>query len=121
MVFAPKSTDNFYKLNKNSTKYPPAFQSDQSPSYDPQDAPNQEGIYLIDSGQCSIMHPTDQFNAKTLRRWDFFGEIDMLKVVGYQYFGDIVVATDEVTCFYISAENFKKIPVYEQMQMKMYC
>eukprot|EP00347_Sterkiella_histriomuscorum_P006255 403353470 len=67
-----------------------------------------DGIYIVDEGQCAIVNKSDNFESKTLRRWDFFGECDLLKVIG-------------VTCFFISNENFKKIPVYEQHVMKMYC
>lgn len=80
-----------------------------------------EGIYIIESGKCCIQHPNDEFMAKELTRWDFFGECDLLKVVGYTYFGDIVVTSDKVQVLFISTSAFKKIPVYEQFVMKQYC
>ena len=85
-----------------------------------EDDPNL-GIYLIDSGTCHLLHKYDGFNCRELRRWDFFGECDLLKVIGYTYFGDIVAISDEVRTLFISNANFKKIPVYEQLVMKQYC
>ncbi|CDW89040.1 tpr domain containing protein [Stylonychia lemnae] len=40
-----------------------------------------EGIYIIDQGKCRIIHKQDQFESKILRRLDFFGECDLLKVI----------------------------------------
>jgi hypothetical protein len=85
-----------------------------------EDDPNL-GIYLIDYGTCNLTHRYDGFNCRELRRWDFFGECDLLKVIGYTYFGDIVAVSDEVRTLFISNAKFKKIPVYEQLVMKQYC
>lgn len=60
-----------------------------------------------------MVHPNDKFMAKELRRWDFFGECELLKVIGYTYFGEIIATSDEVRVLFISQANFKKIPVYE--------
>jgi hypothetical protein len=40
-----------------------------------------EGLYIMQSGVCSIVHKYDQFEVKELRSWDFFGECDLLKVI----------------------------------------
>ena len=40
-----------------------------------------DGIYIIEEGQCEIISSTDGFIPKTLRRWDFFGESELLKVI----------------------------------------
>ena len=40
-----------------------------------------EGLYIIESGKCEIIHRFDNFKAKELRKWDFFGECDLLKVI----------------------------------------
>jgi hypothetical protein len=82
---------------------------------------NKEGLYILESGLCRVVHPEDKYMAKELKRWDFFGECDLLKVVGYTYFGEIVAASPEVRVLFISNANFKKIPVYEQFVMKQYC
>ena len=71
------------------------------------------GMFLIETGTCHVIHKYDGFNSRELRRWDFFGESELLKVVGYSYFGDIVAVSDEVRILFISNANFKKIPVYE--------
>jgi len=42
---------------------------------------NLEGLYILESGVCTIVHPHDSYHAKELKRWDFFGECDLLKVV----------------------------------------
>ena len=71
----------------------------------------------MESGTCKIRHRYDQFEVRELRRWDFFGECDLLKVIvrtshlikeiqGYTYFGDIVADSDEVRVLYISTSNF---------------
>ena len=49
-----------------------------------------------------------------------FGESDLLKVVGFDYFGDIVAESDEVECLYISQQNFLKIPLFEQNNIRDY-
>ena len=87
----------------------------------------------METGTCQILHRHDQFEVRELRNWDFFGECDLLKVIvssliqsftclkGYTYFGDVVSKSDEVRLLYISKDNFRKIPVYEQLVMKQYC
>jgi hypothetical protein len=65
-----------------------------------------------------LIHRYDNFNAKEMRRWDFFGECDLIKVIGHTYFGDVVAQSEQVRTLFISKANFKKIPVYEQLVMK---
>lgn len=85
------------------------------------DDPN-DGLYIIESGTCHLVHRNDQFNAREMRRWDFFGECELLKCIGYTYFGDVIAVSEkEVRTLFISKANFKKIPVYEQLVMKQYC
>lgn len=55
--------------------------------------------------------------AKQLNHGDFFGDADLLHVVGYSFFGDIIATTD-VELMYIPAAKFNKIPLFEQMEMK---
>jgi len=40
-----------------------------------------DGIFIIESGTCNIIHKYDNFFAKELRKWDFFGESELLKVI----------------------------------------
>jgi hypothetical protein len=36
-----------------------------------------------------------------------------LKVVGYEFFGDIIADSEEVECLFISLNDFYKIPLFE--------
>jgi len=40
-----------------------------------------DGIYLVDSGKCTIINYSDSFKPQTLKNGDFFGEDDILKVI----------------------------------------
>jgi CRP-like cAMP-binding protein len=40
-----------------------------------------EGLFIVENGTCKIVHRYDQFEVRELRRWDFFGESDLLKVI----------------------------------------
>lgn len=53
------------------------------------DLPN-EGIFIVESGKCSIVHRYDNFKAKDIRRWDFFGECELLKVIVITLFANVV-------------------------------
>ena len=76
------------------------------------------GLYLIKQGYCAVRNHDDGFQAKRLNQGDFFGESDLLKCVGYSFFGEIVADSDDVECWFIPQEKFAKIPLFEQMHMK---
>ena len=75
-------------------------------------------MYLILSGTAKIVNGTDNFEAKHLKFGDYFGESEMLRVIGFDFFGDIYADSDDVECFFISRENFKKIAIFEMMKIK---
>ena len=56
--------------------------------------------------------------SKILKQGDFFGESDLLKNIGYTFYGDIVASSDDLECWFIPKKNFSKIPLYEQIHMK---
>lgn len=49
---------------------------------------------------------------------EFFGESEILKVIGYDYFGDIIAESEEVECMFISQDDLLKIPFYELVEIK---
>lgn len=49
---------------------------------------------------------------------EFFGESEILKVIGYDYFGDIIAESEEVECMFISQDDLLKIPLYELVEIK---
>ena len=52
------------------------------------------------------MNHDDQYNSKLLTNGDYFGETEMLKCIGYEWFGDIYVESTDFECLYISIEDF---------------
>lgn len=54
----------------------------------------EQGIYILNEGTCKIVHILDGLEAKELKRGDIFGECDLLKTIGYNYYGDIVVSSE---------------------------
>lgn len=79
----------------------------------------QEGFYLILDGSCIVRNHDDKYVCKKLKRSDFFGESDILKIIGFDFFGDIITETP-IVCYFISKDNFNKIPLYEQNMIKKY-
>lgn len=71
------------------------------------------GLYVIIKGRCKVVHNKDNYTATYLQGGECFGESDLLKIVGFDYFGDIIADSDEVQCLYISQQNFQKIPLFE--------
>ena len=49
---------------------------------------------------------------------EFFGESEILKVIGYDYFVDIIAESEEVECMFISQDDLLKIPLYELVEIK---
>ena len=60
------------------------------------------GFYFIIKGYANVVNPDDGFIAKRLKQGDYFGESDLLKSVGYSFFGDIIADSDDFECWYIS-------------------
>ena len=54
-----------------------------------------------------------------MTRTDFFGISDLLKIIGFDFFGDIIADTD-LKCYFISSHNFNKIPLFEKQMIKNY-
>ena len=75
---------------------------------------------MITNGYAWVRNTDDQYNAKKLRQGDFFGESDILKTVGYTFFGEIVADSDDFEVNFISADQFWKIPLFEQVFMKQH-
>jgi hypothetical protein len=61
----------------------------------------EDGFYLVLEGHCIVRNHDDKYVSKRLSRSDFFGESDMLKTVGFDFFGDII-AESQVKCYFIS-------------------
>ena len=78
-----------------------------------------EGFYLILEGSCIVRNHDDGFWSKKLKRSDFFGESEILKIIGFDFFGDIIADTD-LNCQFISKDNFNKIPLFEKQMIKNY-
>jgi hypothetical protein len=53
-----------------------------------------------------------------LQGGEFFGESEILKVIGYDYFGDIIAESEEVECMFVSQDDLLKIPLYELVEIK---
>jgi hypothetical protein len=53
-----------------------------------------------------------------LQGGEFFGESEILKVIGYDYFGDIIAESEEVECMFVSQDDLLKIPFYELVEIK---
>ncbi len=71
-----------------------------------------EGFYLMLEGICKVTNHEDGYCSKRLKRSEFFGESDILKIIGFDFFGDVVAETD-VKCYFISRDHFNKIPLFE--------
>ena len=78
-----------------------------------------DGIYIIFKGKCIIANPFDQFIPKILFKYDLFGENDMLRINGYQSFGDIITMNN-VEWLFLSKQSISRIPFYEQFIIKQY-
>lgn len=60
------------------------------------------GIFIIIKGKCAVVNRPDNYQACVIQGGEIFGESDILKIVGYDFFGDIVAETSEVECMFIS-------------------
>ena len=78
------------------------------------------GFYLILQGRCKVLNRDDGYCGKILQGGDFFGESDILKCIGYEYFGDVIVETKECECLFVTQEDFMKLPIFERMSIKEY-
>ncbi|TNV73380.1 hypothetical protein FGO68_gene4626 [Halteria grandinella] len=79
-----------------------------------------DGVYIIDTGRCSVVNPYDNYHFASLSRGDYFGESHFLKIPSYNYFGDIITdaTVSEVTCFFISEKDFQRIPLHEMLKLR---
>ena len=75
---------------------------------------------MIIEGKCDIINPTDGYVISHLSYGDLFGECNSFKVIGYNYFGDIV-ANGQVTTAKIMYEDLKQIPLYEIARISANC
>lgn len=55
-----------------------------------------DGIYIVKKGKCVVKNPYDKYTVKMLYPGDLFGENDILKVNGYNAFGDIYTYSKEL-------------------------
>lgn len=78
----------------------------------------QEGMYLIVSGIAKIVNSKDNHAPKLLKKGDYFGESEIIRVIGFDFFGDIIAESDKVETLFISKANFQKIALFEQMNIK---
>ena len=78
----------------------------------------QEGMYLIVSGIAKIVNSKDNHAPKLLKKGDYFGESEIIRVIGFDFFGDIIAESDKVETLFISKSNFQKIALFEQMNIK---
>ena len=84
----------------------------------PFDFDKDNGIFVIIKGSCSVINKADGYQACSLKGGEMFGESDILKIVGYDFFGDIIADSDEVECMYISTAHVKMIPQFELNHLK---
>lgn len=99
-----------YDVKKVEDPEKPALRAEQGLS----------GFYVIIQGHCKVVHLKDGHEATQLQGGDCFGESDLLKIVGFDFFGDIIADSAEVQCLYISTQNFGKIPLFEQNNIRDY-
>ena len=59
------------------------------------------------------MNPDDGYVAKRLKQGDYFGESDLLKAVGYSFFGNIIADSDDLECWFIKMKDLSRIPAFE--------
>ena len=59
-----------------------------------------EGIYVVVKGSCSIVNDEDGYEPGLLKGGEMFGESDLLKIVGYDFFGRVIAAED-CECMFI--------------------
>lgn len=45
------------------------------------------GIYIVTRGSAKVVNIEDGYQAAVLKGGDFFGETDILKCMGYEFFG----------------------------------
>ena len=76
------------------------------------------GVYVVTRGRCVVVNPADGYRACHLQGGEIFGEADLLKIVGYEFFGDIIADSDDVECMFISTRDFREIPDFEKHTMK---
>ena len=74
------------------------------------------GFYIIESGQCEIKNRFDEnFTLLTLFKDNYFGENKFFRTTDFTYYGDIYASGDHpVKISFISNENLRRIPLYEQ-------
>ena len=77
------------------------------------------GIYIIEKGKWAIVNPYDKYLAKVLYKNDIFGENDILRINGYQAYGDIL-SLNSVECIFLSKEWLNRIPFYELYNIKQF-
>lgn len=77
-------------------------------------------MYFIISGKAQIINTQDDYEAKTLKKGDYFGESEIIRVIGFDFFGDVVAESETVECLFISKQNFQKIALFEQMNIKQH-
>ena len=76
------------------------------------------GFHLITKGKCKIVNHDDKYHCKSLTNGDYFGETEILKCIGYEFFGDVYVESPEFECLYISTDDFLKLPLFELAQIR---
>ena len=76
------------------------------------------GFYLITKGKCKVLNHDDKYYCKSLQGGDYFGESDILKSIGFEFFGDIYVESDDFECLFIAKDDFMKLPLFELMGIR---
>ena len=79
---------------------------------------HQPGVYVVTRGSATVVNTADGYRACQLRGGEIFGEADLLKIVGYEFFGDIIADCDDCQVMFISTRHFHEIPEFEKITMK---
>lgn len=55
---------------------------------------------------------------RTLFKGDYFGESNILKTVGSEYYGDLIIGEKGLKLLYIPRSVFLELPIHERLKLK---
>lgn len=78
---------------------------------------NVGSVVLVLEGSCKVVVPEDNFEVFELRRGDYFGASDLLRIPGIEFLGQIMAGPKGCKCMVIKAPD-QVIQLYERKKLQ---
>ncbi len=76
------------------------------------------GIYFILEGHIQVVNRSDKYVLATIFKGEYFGESSILRTVGYEYYGDLLIGDKGLKLMFIPRNVFMELPIHERLKLK---